>query len=84
MLSIGGASTNIPDTSADFHQSPKLATDFTTFQNNFVHSYQEFVTSHGFEGIDINIEHGFNNPFVINVGNNDLVIPANHQLSIRK
>lgn len=62
LLSIGGASSSIPDTTVDFNKVLSLAPDFNSFQTNFVNSFQELVISHGFEGIDIDIEHDFNDP----------------------
>lgn len=58
LLSLGGASTSIPNTSVDFHQVLSLASSTTAFQNAFVSSVQNFVTNFGFDGIDIDIEHG--------------------------
>lgn len=62
LLSIGGASSSIENTTVDFHQVVKLAPDFTTFKNNFIASFKNLVALYGFDGIDIDIEQGFNNP----------------------
>lgn len=57
ILSLGGASTSIPNTSVDFHQVLSLSNP-TTFQNTFVNSVKKLVADYGFDGIDIDIEHG--------------------------
>lgn len=58
ILSLGGASTSIPNTSVDFHQVLKLASSSTTFQQTMVQSIKNFMTQYGFDGVDIDIEQG--------------------------
>lgn len=59
-LSLGGASTSLPNTSVDFHQVLVSATSPTAFQQAFVASVKTLVSQFGFDGIDIDIEQGFN------------------------
>lgn len=58
ILSLGGALTSIPDTSVDFHQVLQLAASPAAFQQTMVASIKNFVATYGFDGIDIDIEHG--------------------------
>lgn len=58
LLSLGGALTSIPNTSVDFHQVLTLASSPTAFQQTFVNSLESLITQYGFDGIDIDIEHG--------------------------
>lgn len=62
LLSVGGASTSVPDTTVDFNQVLSLAASLETFQNTFINSFQNLVSTYGFDGIDFDIEHGFNDP----------------------
>lgn len=59
-LSLGGASSSVPNTSVDFHQVLQLAGNATTFQQTFVQSVKNLISTYGFDGIDIDIEHGLN------------------------
>jgi chitinase len=65
-LSLGGASSSIPNTTTDFHQVLS-ARDPAAFQQTFVQSVESLVAQYGFDGVDIDIEHGlgdgtFTNP----------------------
>ena len=62
LLSVGGASSSIPNTTVDFMQVLKLAASQQTFQDTFIASFQNFVNVYGFDGIDFDLEHGFGNP----------------------
>eukprot|EP01034_Spumella_vulgaris_P027581 gene27581-34324_t len=68
MLSLGGASTDIADTTIDFHTVIGLASSSAVFTSTFVSSVQSLMSTYGFEGVDIDIESGlipsgtFNNP----------------------
>ncbi|GEM_PF-1482561 len=58
LLSIGGASTGVPNTSVDFHQM-LTGQDPEKFKNKFVQSVKSIMNQYHFDGIDIDIEHGF-------------------------
>jgi len=58
LLSLGGALTSINGTSVDFHQVLSLASSPATFQSTFVNSVNSMMSQYGFDGIDIDIEHG--------------------------
>ncbi len=68
LLSLGGASTSVADTTTDFHNVRVAAASDSAFIATFVSSVQTLMTQFGFEGIDIDIESGlipvgpFNNP----------------------
>lgn len=57
-LSLGGASTSIPNTSVNFHEVRSLAASPGQFQSTFITSLQSLITQFGFDGVDIDIEHG--------------------------
>jgi len=63
LLSIGGASSMIPDSDVDFDAVLKLTTP-DVFKKNWLDSLfdskEGLITSLGFDGIDIDIEYGIN------------------------
>jgi chitinase len=58
ILSLGGASSSIVNTSVDFHQVLSLATSSDAFKQTFMTSLQSMITQFGFDGFDIDIEQG--------------------------
>lgn len=59
LLSIGGASTNIPNTTVSFNTAETVSPAVpSTFQANFVNSIRNLVNTYGFDGIDFDIESG--------------------------
>lgn len=58
LLSLGGASTNIVNTSVDFHSVLSKVSDPSFFQEAFVNSLEDMMTQYGFDGFDFDIEHG--------------------------
>ncbi|AUL79865.3 hypothetical protein QJ857_gp0294 [Tupanvirus soda lake] len=62
LLSVGGALTSIPSTTVDFMQVLKLASSTKVFEDTFINSFKKLVTQYGFDGIDIDIEHGLGDP----------------------
>jgi chitinase len=60
ILSLGGALTSIHNTTVDFHQALSLASSEDEFQQTFMSSLQSLLTEYGFDGFDIDIEHGLN------------------------
>lgn len=59
LLSIGGASTNIPNTTVSFNTAETVSpANPTTFQTNFVNSIRNLVNTYNFDGFDFDIESG--------------------------
>jgi chitinase len=58
LLSIGGASTNIPGTTVSLFTAELGAGDPQTFQDNFIAALQSLSNTYGFDGFDIDIEDG--------------------------
>lgn len=84
LLSLGGASTSISGTSVDFHQVLSLASSPVAFQNTFVNSAQSLITQYGFDGIDIDIEHGLNGSGTFAAPTGDIAVMANILNSLRQ
>lgn len=59
LLSIGGASTSIPNTTVNFDQVLKAASSQNAFKTTFINSLQNFITQYDFDGFDFDIEQGF-------------------------
>lgn len=60
LLSIGGASTNIPNTTVNFDDAVHLATTPQAFVNTLIGSMGNLVSTYGFDGFDFDIESGLN------------------------
>ncbi|MCC2666320.1 MAG: hypothetical protein K0S63_236 [Gammaproteobacteria bacterium] len=60
LLSLGGASSGIPNTTVDFNAVRTHAGNDETFKTKFLDSIENLVQKYGFDGIDIDIEHGLN------------------------
>lgn len=60
LLSLGGASTNIPDTTVSFDQAVSLAATPQAFIDKFTASMTFLVDTYGFDGFDFDIEQGLN------------------------
>lgn len=59
-LSLGGASSSVPNTTVNFHQVLSAASSASAFQQSFIQSVQNLITEYGFDGIDFDIEQGLN------------------------
>ncbi len=57
-LSLGGASSSVPDTTVNFHQALAAATSEDAFVGAFVQSVRGLMATFGFQGVDIDVEHG--------------------------
>ncbi len=58
LLSIGGSSSSIPNTTVNFDQVFK-ASNAVAFQAQMVSSIQALMSQYGFDGIDVDFEQGF-------------------------
>lgn len=58
LVSLGGASTNLVNTTVDFHSVLSRVSDPQCFTEEFINSLEDLLTQYGFDGVDIDIEHG--------------------------
>jgi chitinase len=58
LLSLGGASTTIANTTVDFDAAVAAATTPGDFETTFLAAMASLVTTYGFDGFDFDIEHG--------------------------
>ena len=77
ILSLGGASTSIANTSVDFHQVLSAASSPAAFQQTFITSLNSLITQYGFDGFDIDIEQGLNGGGTFAQPQGDIVVLAN-------
>lgn len=60
LLSLGGASSSIRDTTTDFHRVVISAPDTSIFIQTFIQSIDGLIAKYGFDGFDFDIESGLN------------------------
>lgn len=60
LLSLGGASTGIPNTTVDFGSAVSNAASPSAFETTFVNNMLSLVQTYGFDGFDFDIESGLN------------------------
>lgn len=77
LLSLGGASSSIANTTVDFHQVLSAASSPAVFQQTFVSSLENLMTQYGFDGFDIDIEHGLNGGGTFTNPTGDIAVMAN-------
>lgn len=58
LLSLGGASSSVPNTTVNFHQVLTAAASPAAFQATFLASLTSLVAQYGFDGFDFDIEEG--------------------------
>ncbi len=59
-LSLGGASSSIPNTTVNFDQVLSASSSQAAFITAFVQSVEALISQNGFDGVDFDIEQGFN------------------------
>lgn len=77
LLSLGGASSSLPNTSVDFHHVLQMASSPTQFQTTFIQSLTNLINQFGFDGFDIDIEHGLNGEGPFQNPTGDIPVLAN-------
>lgn len=60
LLSLGGASTGIPNTTVDFGLAVSNAASPSAFKTTFINNMLALVSTYGLDGFDFDIEHGLN------------------------
>lgn len=58
LLSLGGASSDIPNTTVSFHQALAAAVSSSAFEAAFIASLESLIAQYGFDGFDFDIEFG--------------------------
>lgn len=76
ILSLGGALTSIPNTTVDFHQALISASSPEVFKQTFINSLNGLITQYGFDGFDIDIEHGINGGGTFSQPQGDIAVLA--------
>lgn len=76
ILSLGGASSSVPNTTTDFHQVLASASSPEAFKQTFITSLKGLITNYGFDGFDIDIEHGLNGGGTFSQPQGDIAVLA--------
>lgn len=76
ILSLGGASSSVPNTTVDFHQVLVSASSADAFKQTFINSLSGLITTYGFDGFDIDIEQGLNGGGTFNQPQGDIAVLA--------
>lgn len=76
ILSLGGASSSLPNTTVDFHQVLASASSQDAFKQTFINSLKGLITTYGFDGFDIDIEHGLNGGGTFSQPQGDIAVLA--------
>ncbi len=76
-LSVGGASSSVPDTTVSFDQVLQMASSPSAFQTTFIQSLQSLVTQYNFDGVDFDIESGLNGGGTFTNPQGDIAVLAN-------
>ncbi|WP_392536567.1 glycosyl hydrolase family 18 protein [Legionella sp. 227] len=77
LLSLGGASSGIANTTVDFHQVLSAASSPTAFEQTFISSLENLLTQYNFDGFDFDIESGLNASGTFSNPTGDIAVLAN-------
>ena len=77
LLSLGGASTSVANTTVNFHQVLSSASSATVFEQTFISSLESLITQYGFDGFDFDIESGLNAGGSFATPTGDIAVLAN-------
>lgn len=77
LLSLGGASSSIANTTVNFHQVVSAASSPTAFEQKFLSSLESLVTQYNFDGFDFDIESGLNAGGTFSNPTGDIAVLAN-------
>ncbi|KTC80293.1 chitinase [Legionella cherrii] len=77
LLSLGGASSSIANTTVDFHQVLSAASSPAAFEQTFISSLENLLTQYNFDGFDFDIESGLNASGTFSNPTGDIAVLAN-------
>lgn len=77
LLSLGGASSSIANTTVNFHQVLSAAASPSAFQQTFISSLENLLTQYHFDGFDFDIESGLNAGGTFTNPTGDIAVLAN-------
>jgi chitinase len=77
LLSIGGASSSVNDTTVNFHQVILESSSQEAFVDSFIQSAANIINTYGFDGMDFDIESGLNSGGTFSKPEGDIAILAN-------
>ncbi len=77
MLSLGGASSSLSDTTVNFHQVLAEASGSDVFAETFIKSLESLMSQYGFDGFDFDIESGLNAGGTFSLPTGDIATLAN-------
>ena len=83
LLSLGGASSSVADTTVDFHQAVSEASSSAAFEQSFVTSLDRLISSYGLDGFDFDVESGLNAGGTFTTPSGDIAVLANIINSLR-
>jgi chitinase len=77
LLSLGGASTSIPNTTVSFHDALAAASSPAVFEQTFTASMESLISQYHFDGFDFDIESGLKGSGTFANPTGDIAVLAN-------
>lgn len=77
LLSLGGASSSIANTTVNFHQVLAAASSPAAFEQSFISSLENLIAQYHFDGFDFDIESGLNAGGTFTNPTGDIAVLAN-------